>query len=91
MSGTVAVTVQALVMLYAVYLTQRKDRRRACISARLAVQQSALWAVMAAVLAVILASYKGGQVADDAMHFAAAAAAITTGIAVRVLAGKRGG
>lgn len=92
MSVELVVVVQVLVMLYAVRAVCREDQRRPSADRRRALRHAMWWALAVLIVAAALQAESGGRryvLTRDMWHWGLIAAAITTAIAVRLLAGDR--
>lgn len=92
MSVELVVVVQVLVMLYAVRAVCREDQRRPSADRRRALRHIMWWALAVLIVAAALQIESGGRryvLTRDMWHWGLIAAAITTALAVRLLAGDR--
>ena len=92
MSVELVVVVQVLVMLYAVRAVCREDQRRPSADRRRALRHAMWWALAVLIVAAALQIESGGRryvLTRDMWHWGLIAAAITTALAVRLLAGDR--
>ena len=84
--------VQVLVMLYAVRAVCREDQRRPSADRRRALRHMMWWALAVLIVAAVLTAGSEGRryvLTRDMWHWGLVAAAITTALAVRLLAGDR--
>ena len=92
MSVELVVVVQVLVMLYAVRAVCREDQRRPSADRRRALRHMMWWALAVLIVAAVLTAGSEGRryvLTRDMWHWGLIAAAITTALAVRLLAGDR--
>ena len=92
MSVEVVVAVQVAVMLYAVRAVCREDQRRPSADRRRALRHMMWWALAVLIVAAVLTAGSEGRryvLTRDMWHWGLVAAAITTALAVRLLAGDR--
>ena len=92
MSVELVAAVQVLVMLYAVRSVCREDQRRPSADRRRALRHIMWWALAVLLVAAALQAESGGRryvLTRDMWHWGLIAAAITTALAIRLLAGDR--
>ena len=92
MSVELVVAVQVAVMIYAVRAVCREDQRRPSADRRRALRHMMWWALAVLIVAAVLTAGSEGRryvLTRDMWHWGLVAAAITTALAVRLLAGDR--
>ncbi len=91
-SVEVVVAVQVAVMLYAVRAVCKEDQRRPSADRRRALRHMMWWSLAVLIVAAVLTAGGGGRryvLTRDMWHWGLIAAAITTALAIRLLAGDR--
>ena len=92
MSVELVVAVQVAVMIYAVRMVCREDQRRPSADRRRALRHMMWWSLAVLIVAAVLTAGSEGRryvLTRDMWHWGLVAAAITTALAVRLLAGDR--